>query len=162
MRSRPVAGEVIPTPRGSDAVSLYTWASAICTVLTRRFAQGDRDLTSTSGTKAGVTQTATDLGHWLIEEPKDKTYTVAQKVARACTITEVTTRCTAGTATVTIKINGTSLGGTANSASTTEQSQSHSSANEVAAGDTVTIVVSSTSGAEMISVSIAGTVTLDP
>ena len=117
---------------------------------------------SLTATKAGVTQTATDLGHWLIEEPKDKTYTVAQKVARACTITEVTTRCTAGTATVTIKINGTSLGGTANSASTTEQSQSHSSANEVAAGDTVTIVVSSTSGAEMISVSIAGTVTLDP
>lgn len=117
---------------------------------------------SLTATKAGVTQTATDLGHWLIEAPEDKTYTVAQKVARACTITEVTTRCTAGTATVTIKINGTSLGGTANSASTTEQSQSHSSANAVAAGDTVTIVVSSTSGAEMLTVDIAGTVTLDP
>lgn len=157
-----MAGEVIPTPRGSDAASLYTWASAMCTVLTRRFAQGDRDLTSTSGTKAGVTQAATDLGHWLIEAPENKTYTVEQKVARACTITEVTTRCTTGTATVTITINGTNLGGSANSVSTTEQSQAHSTANAVAAGDTVAIVVSSTSSAEMISVSIAGTVTLDP
>jgi hypothetical protein len=162
MRSHPVAGEVIPTPRGADTANLYTWAAALCTVLTRRFAQGDRDLTSASGAKAGLEQTPFDLGHYLIEAPEDKTYTIVQKLARPCTITETTTRCTTGTATVTITINGTNLGGTANSASTTEQSQSHTTANEGAAGDTVAIVLSGTSSCEMLSVSIAGTVTLDP
>ncbi|CAN1724439.1 conserved protein of unknown function [Hyphomicrobium sp. 1Nfss2.1] len=123
-----------------------------------------RTLTGTksglTSSKAGLEQTAS--GHWLLEAPEDKTYAVIQKASQAFTITEVTTRCTAGTATVTITINGTNLGGTANSASTTEQSQAHSSANAVAAGDTVAIVVSSTSSAEMLTVDIAGTVTLDP
>ena len=123
-----------------------------------------RSLTGAKGsltaTKAGLTQTTS--GHWTIEAPEDKTYPVIQKAASAFTITETTTRCTTGTCTVTITINGTPLGGAANSASTTEQSQAHSSANEVAAGDTVAIVVSSNSGCEMLSVSIAGTVTLDP
>lgn len=121
-------------------------------------------LTGTEGsltaTKAGLEQTAS--GHWLIEAPEDKTYAVIQKAPQAFTITEVTTRCSAGTATVRVTINGTNLGGSANSASTTEQSQAHSTANAVAAGDTVAIVVSSTSSCEMLTVDIAGTVTLDP
>ncbi|MFA5952247.1 MAG: hypothetical protein WC807_18420 [Hyphomicrobium sp.] len=120
-----------------------------------------RTLYGTSGTvagKAGLTQITS--GHWLIPEPEDKTYTVIQKAADDFTITEVTTRCTTGTCTVTVQINGTPLGGTANSASSTEQSQSHSSANAVAAGDTVAIVVSSNSSSEMLTVDIAGTMVL--
>ena len=153
-----MAGEVIPTPRGSDAAALYTWATALVTILTRRFAQGDRDSTGGLAGKASVDQIAS--GHWLIPEPEDKTYTVIQKAASAFTITETTTRCTTGTCTVTVQINGTPLGGTANSASSTEQSQAHSSANEVAAGDTVSIVVSSNSSSEMLTVDIAGTMVL--
>lgn len=153
-----MAGEVIPTPRGSDAASLYTWAAALCTILTRRFAQGDRDLAGGLGEAAGLQQITS--GHWLFPEPEDKTYTVIQKAADDFTITEVTTRCTAGTCTVTVQINGTPLGGTANSASTSEQSQAHTSANEVAAGDTVAIVVSSNSSCEMLTVDIAGTMVL--
>jgi hypothetical protein len=83
-----------------------------------------------------------------------------QKAAYGFTITEVTTRCTTGTSTVTVTINGTPLGGTANSASTTEQSQAHASANVVAAGDTLAIVVSSNAACEMLTVDIAGTMTL--
>jgi hypothetical protein len=120
-----------------------------------------RTLYGTDGTvdgKAGLTQTAS--GHWLIETPEDKSYVVIQKAAYAFTITEVTTKSSAGTCTVTVKINGVALGGTANSASTTEQSQAHSTANAVAAGDTVEIVVSSNSSCEMLTVDIAGSMTL--
>jgi hypothetical protein len=121
-------------------------------------------LTGTEGslttTKAGVTQAA-DLGHWLIEAPDNKTYTIVGKLKQPVTITEVTTITKAGTCTVTIKINGVALGGTANSASTTEQSQSHTTANEAVAGDTIDIVVSSNSSAEMLTVDISGTITLD-
>lgn len=121
-----------------------------------------RTLTGTKGSlttsKAGLVQITS--GHWTIPAPEDDSTTIIQKAPGAFTITEVTTITKAGTATVTITINGTPLGGTANSASTTEQSQAHSSANAVAAGDTVAIVVSSTSSCEMLTVDIAGTVTL--
>lgn len=120
-----------------------------------------RTLYGTSGTvagKAGLSQTAS--GHWLIEVADNKTYAVIQKAALGFTITEVTTIATIGTCTVTVKINGTSLGGTANSVSTTEQSQAHSSANVVAVGDTVAIVVSSNASCEGVTVDIAGTETL--
>jgi len=120
-----------------------------------------RTLYGTGGTvegKAGLTQTAS--GHWLIPEPEDKAYVVIGKSAYAFTITEVTTKSVSGSCTVTIEINGTPLGGTANSASSTEQSQAHTTANEVAAGDTVEIVVSSNSTCVDLTVDIAGTMTL--
>lgn len=110
--------------------------------------------------KAGRTQVAS--GHWLIEVADDKAYVVIGKAAQAFTITEVTTIAATGTCTATIEINGTPLGGTANSVSTSEQSQTHSSANEVAAGDTVEIVISSNSGCEGITIDITGTMALDP
>jgi len=156
-----VPGEIIPTPRGSDPSNLYTWAQALATVLTRRFAQGDKNLANGLDDAAGLEQDA-DLGHWLLEAPDDKTYTIVGKLKQPVTITEVTTITKAGSCTVTVKINGVALGGTANSASTSAQSQSHTTANEAVAGDTIDIVVSSNSGAEMLTVDISGTVTLDP
>jgi hypothetical protein len=158
MRSRLVAGETIPTPRGDSNASLKTWAEALATILTRRFATADASTNTSLDSKAGLAQMAS--GHWLIEVPDDKSYTVIQKAAFAFSITEVTTIATAGTCTVTIEINGTPLGGTANSASVSEQSQAHASANDVAAGDTVEIVVSSNSGCEGLTVDIAGTMQL--
>jgi hypothetical protein len=101
--------------------------------------------------------TQTISGHWLIPAPEDKSYVVIQKAAYAFTITEVTTITASGSCTVTVEINGTPLGGTVNSATTSEQSQAHASANEVAAGDTLEIVVSSNSSAEDLTVDIAGT-----
>jgi 20S proteasome alpha/beta subunit len=61
------------------------------------------------------------------------------------TINAVTTVTTAGTATVTIKIGSTALGGSANSASTSEQTQDHESANVMEVGDDLTIAFASTS-----------------
>ena len=96
---------------------------------------------------------------WLF--PEDGTFKVLVKSAFAFTITETTTITTAGTSTVTISINGTPLGGTANSASTGEQSQAHSSANAVVAGDDISITFASTSSdCANLSLNIAGTIVL--
>lgn len=97
---------------------------------------------------------------WLIQFPEAGDYLVVVKSAVARTITEVTTKCTTGTATLTVKINSTALGGTANSVSTSEQSQSHSSSNAVAADDDIVLTFSSVSGAENVSVKISGTLDL--
>ena len=97
---------------------------------------------------------------WLIQYPEDGDYRVVIDAAVARTITEVTTRSSAGTATLTVKINTTALGGTANSVSTSEQSQAHASANAVAVGDDIVLTFSSTSSAENVSVKISGTLTL--
>ena len=156
-----MAGETIPTPRGNDAVSLYTWAQALVTVLTRRFTAGEDGSKSTAEAleeKAGLNQVTS--GHWLFPFPEDGSNVVIGKAPQAFTITEVTTICTTGTCTVTVEINGTPLGGSANSASTSEQSQAHSSANEVEAGDTVEIVISSNSGCEGLTVDVAATIVL--
>ena len=79
------------------------------------------------------------------------------KSAHALTITETTTICTSGTATATFKINTTALGGTANSVSSSEQSQSHSSANVVAVGDDIVVTISSASSCTDASFSVSGT-----
>lgn len=80
--------------------------------------------------------------------------TIVLKSSRAITITETTTKCVSGTATATFKINTTALGGTANSVSSSEDSQTHSSANDVVAGDDIVITVSSASSCVGMSWSI--------
>lgn len=96
----------------------------------------------------------------FIEYPENKDYRiiVASKYAR--TINEITTVCSTGTATVTGKINSTNLGGTANSASTTEQTQTHSSANSVAVGDDIVLTISAVSSIKNLSINIKATRTL--
>ena len=92
--------------------------------------------------------------HVLITSPTNKTYVLAQKMRHAGTITETTTDCSEGTATATFNIDGTPLGGTANSVSTTEQSQAHASSNTFSAGDTLSVAVSSNSGCKDLAISV--------
>lgn len=70
----------------------------------------------------------------------DETIVLDQYATFAYTIDSSVTQCTSGTATYRLQINGTNVGSTANSVSSTEQSQAHSSANAVAIGDTVALV----------------------
>lgn len=77
----------------------------------------------------------------MIEEPEDKTYTLVLKAAFPGSILETTTDAASGTGTATWSINGTPLGGTANTVSSTEQSQLHSSANTFVAGDTIAFAI---------------------
>ena len=95
---------------------------------------------------------------FLFQFPEDGDFTLILKAPFAFAITETTTKTSAGTATVTVKINSTALGGTANSASSSEQSQTHSSANAVTAGDDIVVTFSATSAdCEKLSLTIAGT-----
>lgn len=91
---------------------------------------------------------------WGISFPANGTYTIRLKARHAGIITETTTDADAGTGTATFKVNGAALGGTANSVSTTEQSQSHGSSNTFAAGDTISVTFSSVSGLSYVYVSI--------
>jgi hypothetical protein len=106
-------------------------------------------------TKAAKEQAWSDSS--LIEAAEDKTYRIVVKSAYAWEITEVVTRSTAGTCDLEVSINGTPLGGDPNSVSTSEASEAHSSANEVAVGDDIELTVSSNSGAEGVSVQLNGT-----
>jgi hypothetical protein len=92
-----------------------------------------------------ISNTITELFGGIIAVPTNKDYIVVLKAPTGCTITETTTKSLSGTCTAAFKINTTALGGTANSVSSTEQSQSHSSANVVAAGDDIVLTVSANS-----------------
>lgn len=81
-------------------------------------------------------------GHIIF--PEDKTYTLEQKAVEAYTINSLTTKLSAGTCSVQLQIDAVNCGAS-NSATTSEASTAIGSANAVAAGDTVTMIVSSSS-----------------
>jgi hypothetical protein len=97
--------------------------------------------------RAAVAINSRNDEHWsgLITSPSDKTYTLVLKTTFGGTIRETTTKSASGTCTATFKINTTALGGTANSVSSTETSQLHTSANQFAPGDDIVVTVSSNS-----------------
>lgn len=107
---------------------------------------------------AAIAQTAVIPA--FIEAPSNKSYKIVVKSPIAFTITDVTTICASGTATLTVKINTTALGGTANSVSSSEESQSHASSNSVAVGDDIVLTFSSVSSCLDVSVMISGTYNL--
>ena len=86
---------------------------------------------------------ALDFISGMIETPEDKTYYLINSSPYDGYITSVTTQSTSGTCAATIEINGTPLGGTANSVSSSEDIQSHSSTNSFSSGDAITMVISS-------------------
>jgi hypothetical protein len=96
----------------------------------------------------------------LIETPSDTTYKLVVKMPYAGTINETTTVSTSGTCTATFKVNTTALGGTANSVSSSEQSQTHSSSNTFVAGDDIQLTVSANSTCANMSFSIKITRTI--
>jgi hypothetical protein len=109
--------------------------------------------------KAVLSQTTSNT--WNFQgTTADGDYILTLKAGFAMTITETTTKCTSGTATATFKINTTALGGTANSVSSSEQSQSHASSNSVSAGDDIVVTISSASSLTNMVISILATRTL--
>lgn len=108
---------------------------------------------------ASTSQTAEQISGF-IASPSDKSYTIALNMAHGGTITNVTTKSASGTCTATWKVNSTALGGTANSVSSTEQSQAHSSSNTFVAGDDIVLTVSSNASCADMSFTIKYTRTL--
>jgi hypothetical protein len=88
---------------------------------------------------------ATQSWSGILLLPDNQSYTLVLKCPFAGTITKTTTKSASGTCTATFKINTTALGGTANSVSSSEQEQSHSSANAFSVGDDIVVTISSTS-----------------
>jgi len=104
--------------------------------------------------------TQTDFISGIIAIPTNTDYRIVVQLPYALTITSTTTRATSGTCTATFKINTTALGGTANSVSTSEQEQTHSSANVAAVGDDLVITVSANATCQNLSFTIKFTRTL--
>ena len=112
--------------------------------------------------KASTTQ-GWGISATIIGTVTDQDIVLYMKVPAAlnnATITETVTDCTSGTATATFKINTTALGGTANSVSSTEQSQAHASANTLATGDDIVVTISSASSLTSPRFSLSGSRTL--
>jgi len=108
---------------------------------------------------ASTTQTGEQISGF-IASPADKSYKIVVKMAHGGTITETTTISVSGTCTATFKINTTALGGTANSVSSSEQSQTHSGTNTFVAGDDIVLTVSSNAACADMSFTIKYTRTL--
>ena len=146
----PVQSNPLASATGTPTEDMYRWMQSV--------------RASNTAVNSSLTTKAAKDQDWeqsfFVEYPEDKDYRLVLNAKSARTITGVTTRTTAGTCTLTVKINTTALGGSANSASTSEQSQSHASSNVVNAGDDIVLTVSSASSAEGLSVLISGTMTL--
>lgn len=84
----------------------------------------------------------------LIEAPAEQDYIVLRDAPFKGNITKITTKSSSGTCTLTGFIGATDLGGTANSVSTSEQSQAHASDNEFNIGDDIKLTVTSNSSCE--------------
>lgn len=97
---------------------------------------------------------------WTFIAPENGDYRMVVDAKFARTITSVTTRCASGSITLTAKINTTALGGSANSVSTSEQTQSHSSANALAVGDDIVFTFSSNASCDSATVTLGGTLNL--
>jgi hypothetical protein len=144
----PQAG--VPITKDSQELIAEPWYRALAALFsqfrdtTRGLASAVDDSNTGLASKADKDQT--EYGSWTIEFPSDGTEMLALNIPYGWTITKSTTKTTAGTSTVTIKIDGVSIGGSANAASVAQDEQTHSSANVAAVGTDITAVMSSTSG----------------
>lgn len=96
----------------------------------------------------------------FISYPAAKDYRLVLKAAVERTITEVVTRSVSGTCTATTKIDTTALGGTANSVSSSEQSQLHTTSNTWGVGADLVVAVSSVSACVDMTLTVKTTRTL--
>jgi hypothetical protein len=117
-------------------------------------------VTDVEGVSGASTTQAGEMMCGFIGIVADKTYKLVVKAAHGGTITETTTISASGTCTATFKINTTALGGTANSVSSSEQSQAQASSNAFSAGDDIQLTVSSNSACLDMSFTIKYTRTL--
>lgn len=114
-------------------------------------------LTSTGASSDPAFQVWVDGIGGLFSFPDNITYKIWLNSPFAGTITSTTTICSSGSCTATFKINGTTIGGTANSVTTSEQTQSHASSNVFAISDDLNITISSNSSCQYMSFMIAFT-----
>jgi hypothetical protein len=104
--------------------------------------------------------TQTEFVSGLIPVPTNQAYNIIINIPYGATITTTTTIATSGTCTATFAINGTAIGGTANSVSSSQNVQTHASSNVASSGATISMTVSSNSTCLGLAFTIAFTRTL--
>jgi hypothetical protein len=104
----------------------------------------DADADAGRTTLSAAARVQTDFLSGAIKSAANGDYPLGINLPYGFTITETTVKTSAGTATISWKINTTALGAT-NSASTTENTQAQSTNNVLAAGDDLTLTVASAS-----------------
>lgn len=97
----------------------------------------------TDGYGTGIGDLAVDYIAGLLEAPANKSYKLTLNIPFAGFVDTLSTVAISGTATATISINGTPLGGSANAVSSTEDVEAHTSDNTFVAGDDITLAISS-------------------
>lgn len=115
-------------------------------------------LVSALAGKAALAQTWEQT--FLFIAPGNGDYRMVVDAKKARTITSVTTRSASGTITLTVKINTTALGGTANSISSSEQTRAHSTANAIALGDDLVFTFASNASCSNATITLGGTLNL--
>lgn len=99
-----------------------------------------------------ITLLKKEIWSWCFDFPADGTYMMIVRSPYAATVKSLTSKATAGTATVQGFINATPLGGTSNAVSSTEVNQVHASANAIAAGDDFYLVFSSSASLARVTI----------
>lgn len=121
------------------------------------------DVASAATSRSNLSAAAkaqTDYFSGLIASPGNQSYNLAINLPFAITVVNTTTKSGSGTCTATFKNTATALGGTANSVSSTEQTQAHASANTFAIGDDLVLTVSSNASCADLAFTIEYTRTL--
>lgn len=148
----------------ADNIVILSGTSTVSKTSVPAYMQGV--LGSANGSQLRV---ATDIPYFVqrdvmaafLSYPVDKTYTICLKAPYAGVIKETVCKTGAGTATVTFKIDGVNLGGSAHAATTTEGAITRSSANSFSVGQDIAMTISSTSSCTDLAVSINIERTLD-
>lgn len=116
----------------------------------------------TSATKATLEGNTYRLEPLLVRYVENADYQLFRNAPWAFTVKTITTKCSTGTCTVTTKINTTAVGGSANSASTSEDIKTPTSPNAGAIGDDLMVTLSSNSSCEWLSVTVLLEIPLVP
>lgn len=104
---------------------------------------------SNSGTRFNITSNIHIYYAWTrlisIATVADGDYLAVKSLPDGFGILSIKSECESGTCTATVKINSTALGGTANSVSSTPETQAHSTDNTAVADDDLNVTISSNS-----------------
>lgn len=127
----------------------------------------DADAAAQRTTLSAAARTQTEMFSIVVPVVENKNIDVIIQSSYALTITKIKTVAASGTCTVTGKIASsyggsyTNLGGTANSASSTLTSRTHSTANSLAANGSFRLTITSNSSCTDLTIQVEATRTLD-